>query len=216
MRYKFSKRQFASNRDSLLLDLCKNKKVLHIGATDAPFTEEKFNKKILLHQKLCSISADVLGIDIDLDAVNFLKNKGINNIIIHDMNDLQDIDYNPEVIIFGETIEHIQNIGTALTKLKQVMGNSAILAISTPNALYINNYVCAIVNKEVLHDDHKVNFTYGTLSNMLVVNDFDLVSSHFTFLNRDKVYFKQKLYKIACKFFPAFSETLLFVVKKAN
>gem|GEM_PF-5419577 len=34
-------KNFSESRNKTILDYCINKKVLHIGACDAPFTEEK-------------------------------------------------------------------------------------------------------------------------------------------------------------------------------
>jgi 2-polyprenyl-3-methyl-5-hydroxy-6-metoxy-1,4-benzoquinol methylase len=51
-----------------------------------------------------------------------------------DMNNLENLDYAPDVIVFGETIEHVFNIKIALDNLKKVMGKETLLIISTPNA----------------------------------------------------------------------------------
>ena len=59
-----------------LLHACTGKKVLHIGATDYPYHEERAKKGILLHQKLNKV-ANVTGLDISKDAIKTLKENGI-------------------------------------------------------------------------------------------------------------------------------------------
>ena len=49
------------------------------------------------------------------------------------MNKFEELDYVPDVIIFGEVIEHLMNLETALTNLKKVMSKDTLLIISTPN-----------------------------------------------------------------------------------
>ena len=51
----------------LILEECKNKKVLHLGCADAPFTEARLNKGNLLHLQISGVSSRNVGIDIDAD-----------------------------------------------------------------------------------------------------------------------------------------------------
>lgn len=214
MLYRFKRSLFATTRDELFLHYCKGKKVLHIGATDAPYTEEKYAQGLLLHAKLCNVSDTVLGLDIAHDAISFLKTKGFDNIIEFDMDRIEHIDFAPDVIIFGETIEHLMNLENSLNTLKKVMSPSTMLLISTPNAVYINNTVNAILYKEHLHEDHKVSFTFGTLYNLLIANGFEVANTHFTFLNRKTRTITARVMKLFARLFVGCSETLVFIVKK--
>lgn len=214
MKVRFSRSQYAQTRDELMLQYCVGKSVLHIGATDAPYTEQKLNEGLLLHAKLCKVSGNVLGIDIDTDAINFLKTKGFDNIIEFNMDKIESLDFKPEIIIFGETIEHLMNLETSLSTLKSIMSDKTLLLISTPNALYINNTVNAMLYKECLHPDHKINFTYGTLHNLLVANGFAVEKTFFSFLNRKKTPVLKKMMNFFSRLFVGCAETLVFVVKK--
>jgi 2-polyprenyl-3-methyl-5-hydroxy-6-metoxy-1,4-benzoquinol methylase len=53
------------------------------------------------------------------------------------MNNLENLDYKPDVIIFSEVIEHLMNIEIALSNLKKIMTSDTLLIIDTPNAFYI-------------------------------------------------------------------------------
>lgn len=203
-----------STRDEAIVALCKGKKVLHIGATDAPYTKPKLEDGLLLHAKIGSVSEDVLGIDIDQEAIDFLKEKGMDNIIHFDMNKLEALDYKPDVIIFGETIEHLMNQELAISNLKQIMSNHTILVVSTPNALWLNKIIDTLLQTEHQHPDHKVVFSLATLKNLFEANELVVKEMHYTFLNRKRTGVTKRFKKIFCKMFPGFSETLLFVVGK--
>ncbi len=206
--------KFHSTRDEAIVALCQGKKVLHIGATDAPYTKPKLEAGLLLHDKIEKVAADVLGIDIDQEAIDFLKEKGMDNIIPFDMNKLEALDYKPDVIIFGETIEHLMNQELAITNLKQIMSPETLLVVSTPNALWLNKIIDTLLQTEHQHPDHKVVFSLATLKNLFEANELNVKEIYYTFLNRERTGVTKKLKKFFCNIFPGFSETLLFVVGK--
>ena len=206
--------KFHSTRDEAIVALCKGKKVLHIGATDAPYAKQKLEAGLLLHQKINDVAKDVLGIDIDEEAISFLKEKGIDNIIPYDMNRLKTLEYDPDIIIFGETIEHLMNLELAISNLKQIMSEHTSLIVSTPNALWINKVIDTLLQSEHQHPDHKVVFSLATLKNLFEANNLSVEEIYYTFLNRKYNGVTKRFKKIFCGMFPGFSETLLFVVKK--
>ncbi len=215
MKFQIKKHsQFSSTRDEQIVRLCSQKKVLHIGATDAPYTKVKLEKNLLLHEKINNVATEVLGIDIDTESINFLKEKGYNDIIHFDMNHLSNLDYKPDIIIFGETIEHLMNFESAISNLKNVITDSTELIVSTPNSLWLNKIIDTFLQKEHQHADHKVVFSYGTLTNLFVRNGMKVKSVYYTFLNRPRTGITKHLKKLFCRIFPGFSETLLFVVVK--
>ena len=118
MNYSYRSFKSSTERNRLIIDHCRNKSVLHLGATDAPFTEIKYKNDLLLHTQIMKVAANVKGIDIDQPSIDFLSTKGINNIESFDMNQLGNLDFKPDVIVFGEIIEHLQNLQTALSNLK--------------------------------------------------------------------------------------------------
>ncbi len=205
--------KFENNRDDYLLNICRDKRVLHIGACDWPYTEEKFKKGELLHSKLSKVSNQVLGIDISTDSIKFLQDLGYQNITFFDMNDDQKLDFEPEIIIFGETIEHLTNLDNALSNLKKVMSANSELVISTPNAFYIMNFINSLRNVEKIHPDHKLMFSLQTLKNLLNSHSFIITDTTLTFLNRGKESRKKKLFKKGISFFPLLAETLVLRCK---
>jgi hypothetical protein len=62
--------KFTPNRDTYFLSCCFGKNVLHVGACDAPYTMDKFYAGLLFHCKLEKVCKNLVGIDIDDEALN--------------------------------------------------------------------------------------------------------------------------------------------------
>jgi len=201
-----------------------NKKVLHIGACDAPFTEEKLKWKHwpLLYKEIDKVCKEQLWIDLDKKSINLLnKQKMFTNskTIFFDMNKLEELNYKADVIIFWEVIEHLMNIEIAISNIKKVMKKDTILIISTPNAFYFWSFINSILWIEYLHDDHKILFSFWYLKNMLKYNWIKIEKWFFTTLDIDKKLKKFNFLWKMMKFLKIFrynSDTILLICKKWN
>ncbi len=211
------------DRDEYILAMCKGKNVLHIGAADCPYTRERFDDASLLYVKIDKVCKEQLGIDIDEDAVSYLNKKEMRSsrLQLRDMNKLQDMDFRPDVIIMGETLEHLMNLQISFDSLKHVMTEDTELVISVPNAFYIMNFIYALFSKEQQHDDHSVAFTFKTLTALLKKNNMHIRDFAFTSLEFSRwknLNWKGKIMFVIVRIFihisPLFNETLLAVVKK--
>jgi hypothetical protein len=172
-----------------ILDQCRGKSVLHIGFTDAPFTEERFPSGGLLHQKVMKVAKVVHGIDVATKEIDFLQRNGIPHIQYMSVYDLgksaSQFDTKFDVLIFTEVIEHVSNPGQALTSILEFVKQnnpSASLIITAPN---VNSFVSMITNafrnKENVHPDHYFYYSYVTLKKLVEdcgfsVNSFKYVT----------------------------------------
>ena len=209
--------QFTPDRDEYIVSLCTDKRVLHIGACDAPYTIKKQQAGKLLYEKISLVCADQLGIDLDASAATLLNDQNHKNskILIADLNDPASISYDADIIIFGETIEHLLNLETFFTSIKQLMSPHTQLVISTPNAYQLSRFTDALLGKERQHPDHNLMMSYKTLSTCLEKNQLHVDDFMFTFLNSSM---EQKNFKGRCveacelfiaKRFPLLAGTLL-------
>lgn len=216
--------RYIGKRDAYIVNLCKGKKVLHIGASDWPLTKERWERGDLLYIRIGEVSIQQLGIDLVKEGSEFLNEKHIPNseILVRDMNELQDIKFTPDVIVFGETLEHLMNLETALINLKKVMNKNTMLLITVPNAFHFMNFLFALFRKEHQHPDHSVAFTFKTLTQLIGKNDLTIqdfcfssleVSSDTRIMNwKGKIMYT--LIRIMTLISPVFSETLIVQVKK--
>jgi hypothetical protein len=211
-------------RDTFIVGLCEGKSVLHIGASDWPFTKQRWERGDLLYKRISEVSKKQIGIDLEVKASSYLNDKNIQNskIIIQDMNKISKINFNPDIIVFGDTLEHLMNLETALTNLKTIMKKHTILVITVPNAFYFMNFLLALFGKEHQHPDHSVAFSYKTLTQLVAKNNMVLENVYFTSLeiSKDKSLMnaKGKIMSLIVKFMtlvsPMFAETLMVTLKK--
>ena len=158
-------------RIDLLKMLCKDKQVVHLGFTDhIPLIQSKLLNKNWLHKELLDVTSRCLGIDINQEAVEYVKNViGIKDVFIHDIvNDeklteltSQKWDY----LLIGEVLEHIDNPVFFLKSIREkYAGCFSKLIITVPNAFEITNLKGVFKHKEFINSDHRFWFTPYTLA----------------------------------------------------
>lgn len=211
---------FASKRNDELLRLCEWKKVLHLWATASPITKKAFKQWRLLFILIEDVAAEQLWVDIDEEWVDFLKKQWYHNLIKKDLNTLSELSFEPDVILFTDTLEHLMNTEIVLSSLKHVMQKETKLIVTVPNALCIKNIVWSVWKQLNEHYDHKLSFNYQTLSQLLEYNWFSFVTRGFADYqySTNTIPFFRKilslLYRIIISSNTSFARTLFFVVKK--
>ena len=158
------------DRDESIVALCAGKTVLHVGAADAPFDLDKGLKGELLHQKIQSVAARVVGVDIDRDAISALRSVGIDDIIEAD---ICDGDRMPgesfDVVLCCDVIEHVSTPGPLLAGCRRHMRSDSELVVSTINATALKPALRALGNREAVHFDHVAYFSFATLGKQLTM-----------------------------------------------
>src|SRR5690242_2719006 len=105
-------REFDSvQRVDLIKQMCAGKRVLHLGCTNYPYTNDAIEGELLLHFDLEKVASDLWGIDADREGIEILEKHGSKNIVQGDLEHLEDstLDGTFDVIVAGEVIEHINN-----------------------------------------------------------------------------------------------------------
>jgi 2-polyprenyl-3-methyl-5-hydroxy-6-metoxy-1,4-benzoquinol methylase len=155
-------------RDDLILNYCRGKSVLHIGASDAPYHLERARAGILLQQKLEGVCR-VIGIDINRQAIDELRQLGISSIVFGDVvKDSYEINlgnYKFDYIVCADVLEHLDNPGLALDSLKTIMGPASLI-VTTPNVFSLDRLVTHLNGKEINHPDHVYWPSHYTMSNI--------------------------------------------------
>lgn len=173
------------NRVDFLSGLSKGKKVLHLGCLDhLNLIEDKIGNGQWLHKRLTETALECLGIDIDNETANYVKERfGFNNIIMADFTKEQ-----PEAIlgkrwnyaILGELLEHINNPVSFLENICKHLGkNIERLVITVPNAWTIHTIKNAKRSLEVINSDHRFWFTPYTLSKVIMEAGMEVEEIHF-------------------------------------
>ena len=173
-------------RLELIKSMCAGKKVLHLGCTNWPYTQDAIDAGTLLHKDLAEVSRDLYGFDFDQEGIDALTSKGFGNLFRADLERLDDVDLNEtfDVIIAGEMIEHLNNPGLFLNGIKRFMDRETQLVITTINAYSgMRFFVYGLRGRggwlEPVHPDHVAYYSYSTLKLLLDRAGFDV--SNFLF-----------------------------------
>lgn len=157
-----------------ITEMCTGKKVLHLGCTNSPYTEDSINNNMLLHFELEKAAAELFGIDSDENAIDMLKSHGTKNIYLADLENLDGLDLNEtfDIIVAGEMIEHLNNPGHFLRGIQRFMNLETKLLITTINAYCGMRFIWYGLRgkrglAEPVHPDHVAYYSYSTLKLLL-------------------------------------------------
>lgn len=208
------------DRLSIIEKLIINKNVLHIGFTDYPFTQKKFEDGTLFHTQIMKSCKFLAGIDLNAESVNFLKTQGVENIFpcdLYELNQLKELsNCQFDFVLFSEVIEHLPNPGLALKTINKFIQNNnpdAKLILTAPNYNnFIFRFTDTILNTERVHPDHYYYFSYRTLSKLLFDNNFEVIDFKFV-LYRNKNRLLLMLPKLLNLFSSSFMPYLYFLAK---
>jgi SAM-dependent methyltransferase len=161
----------AEERLDTLENLCGGKRVLHLGCTDhLPLIDARLASGRHLHARLTKSCAECVGIDINQDSIDHLRDEhGIDNIINMDI--LADAlpariaESRWDYIVLGEILEHVDDPVRFLSELRERFGACCdSIIITVPNAFgrravkpYLRDRI------ELINSDHRYWFSPYTL-----------------------------------------------------
>lgn len=171
------------NRVDFVLAACSNKKVLHVGFTDHPFTEQRIADESLLHLQLKKITAALCGVDAETAAVSDYKTiTGDENVFCGDITrsyPQESIAFEPQLILLGEVLEHLKEPHTAAEVLYSSFKEGTKLLVTVPNYLALDNVAAGLHATEAVHPHHYWYFSPYTLNKVFGNEKFTLEALHF-------------------------------------
>ncbi|WP_346936998.1 glycosyltransferase [Clostridium sp.] len=161
------------DRISYLVEVCKNKNVIHLGCADhLELIDSKRQNNLWLHDLLTNVSQKCIGFDINEEAIDYInKELKISNVfyenIISKKCDMI-CNSNWDIMVIGEILEHVNNPVEFLSKIKTLYkGSLQKLVITVPNALRLENYIFSQSGYECINSDHRYWFTPYTISKVV-------------------------------------------------
>ncbi|MCC8991983.1 MAG: methyltransferase domain-containing protein [Streptococcus sp.] len=202
------------DRDSTIVSICKGKSVLHIGAADSPFHEDKAKQGILLHQKVEHVASELIGVDVDQEAIEDLKKWGVKNIILGDIQSKELLSGKIfDVVLCCDVIEHVDGPRQLLDAAARFLGEHSSLIITTINATAAKPVLRAIFGYEAVHPDHICYFSFGTLFQL--IHRCKLKPEYFGTFNYPTV--RQStgaLMKVVSHYMPGLGDGIMAVAKR--
>ena len=186
-------------RRKFLFDLCADKQIIHLGCVDhnANVIQAKIKRNKWLHATLCQSAKRCLGIDINQQGIDYLRDTlNYKDVLCADIlaNDCSEIvaqkwDY----LLIPEVLEHQNNPVQFLSDIRhRHHPHIDQFVITVPNAFDISNFQNARKGQEPINSDHRYWFTPFTLAKILSEAGF----KKFTFrLTRNGVIKKRAIFR---------------------
>lgn len=164
------------DRESFVTGLCAGREVLHLGAADWPFTAEQHREGRLLHTRIRSVAARVVGIDLSDAGVRYLRGLGYDDVLVGDVERIDELRLGRrfDVIVAGEILEHLSNPGLFLGGLHTVAHDDARLVVTAPNAFSLKSFLRALFRTELVHGDHVAYLSAATVRHLCARYGFEL------------------------------------------
>jgi hypothetical protein len=176
------------SREDYLLNIAKEKKIIHLGCLDhIPLIDQKIKNNIWLHKNLSEVAEKCIGFDINESGVSYVRETfNVSNVYYEDIVENASrniINEKWDYIIAGEVLEHISNPVQFLEKIKSnYSGIVDKIVITVPNILCENRLKSAQKGFEIINTDHRYWFTPYTI--LKVVFDSGITPISIDFKNR--------------------------------
>lgn len=169
------------DRDAFLLDASRGRDVLHLGATDSPFTDDGLRAGTLLHTRLRAVCGRLRGIDSDANAVARIREvTGVDDIVTWDLSHSTPLDVPAaEVVLCADIIEHVDSPGALLEHCRRFCAVGGSLVLTTINALSLRAVLRAFARREAVHPDHVAYFSLATLGVLLKRHGFRVTDAAY-------------------------------------
>ncbi|MBV9241227.1 MAG: class I SAM-dependent methyltransferase [Acidobacteria bacterium] len=211
-------------RVDLIRQMCTGKRVLHLGCTNYPYTEDAIREGMLLHFDLEKIASHIDGIDADREGIEILEKHGSQNLHLGNLESLEECSLNGtyDVIVAGEVIEHVNNPGLFLTGIRRFMNADTQLIVTTVNAYCGMRFFYYGARgrrgeAEPVHPDHVAYYSYSTLKLLLERHQFEIQNFYFYDVGHEHSKFVRWFLKltnrICVMFAPQWSDGVIAVCK---
>lgn len=211
-------------RLDFILDACKGKRVLHLGCTNYPYTEDAIRDGSLLHFAIQNVATEVYGFDMDEKGMDILRSHGSTHLYYANLEELDKVPLNEtfDVIIAGEMIEHLNNPGLFLKGIQRFCRPDTKLIVTTINAYCGMRFFHYAFTKrygrnEPVHPDHVMYYSYHTLTEMLNRYNYDIEDFMFYDLGHEHRPTTPRLFRIvndiAVRFAHQFSDGVIAVCR---
>jgi hypothetical protein len=171
------------DRLGLIESHASGKRVFDLGALDETAFEAKQSNGRWLHDRLCRVALEVVGIDnstkVPAEGLVTAKNGRIVRADIFSLGSAVSAYGKPDLVVVGELIEHLPDTLGFLQSLKRCTDlTGAELVFSTPNACSWHNLLIGLTGRESMHQDHLQIYSYKTLRTLFNRAGIDLLTLH--------------------------------------
>ncbi|MFC1667934.1 class I SAM-dependent methyltransferase [Chlamydiota bacterium] len=165
--------QSINNRLEKIIPIVKNKQVLDLGCADHSY-DQKENEPNWLHGIISHYATEVIGIDIEDDAIQKMRSHGFT-VIKSDVESFH-LDKLFDVVVAGDVFEHLSNPGNTIKNIYNHLKNNGFFIITTPNPFSVSQFFKIVKRNSIkVRADHTCWYDPVTIKTLLNLNGFDTV-----------------------------------------
>lgn len=157
------------DRIEYLSQQAQGRRVVHVGFVDTGCRSMQEAAGTWLHAHLDRVATSLVGIDVNEAGVKEAVDAGYEAYAVdcRDREAVEALGIEPaQLVIAGEVIEHLDDPGSFLGGLHNLLAPGGLMIITTPNAYGLFNVFASLARREINHPDHVVMFTWQTLATM--------------------------------------------------
>ena len=142
-------------KDDLIVEACKDKSVLDLGCIDHSSKLALDDEENWLHAQIKRVAKEIIGLDILAEDAAELNRHGYHI----EVGNVETFDFARrfDVIVAGDLIEHLSNIGLFLDAVSNHMHSESLFIITTPNPFNIEQFAQTIFRNSIeVNLDHTV------------------------------------------------------------
>ncbi len=211
------------SRENFFIASCAGRRVLHIGCTSMPYTQQRLDRGTHLHKLLLGVTKELYGIDLSKEGIDIMK-KHLNcdNLYVGDAERLDEISLDKkdfDVILAGDVLEHLNNPGLFLKGIRRFMMPNTRLIISTNNAFSLPNFIRLTVKGFREGTGHVMVNSPATLTNLLDRHGLKIKQIFTGYQKQPNGLAKKAIFcvgKLIFQAFPALGGTLIIVSRLAD
>lgn len=194
--------------------IIKGKSVIHVGCVDhLPIVKHKIQQNLWFHKRLIDKSKYCLGVDINYDGIEFIKNLGYKDVICLDIVNgeipIQIKNQEWDFMILPDVLEHVENPGLFLRAIRNRYARYVRkLIVTVPNTLKLMNIINGFLSMETTNSDHCYYFSPYTLGKIVTRSGMHVES--FQFCQYMPV--RRRLPRLFLKKFPSFRDVILMII----
>lgn len=211
-----AKRAKRIRKDEFLLQLCSGKSVLDVGCIGQ---DRDFSSPEWLHNKLRKAAKEVDGVDILIEQIHILREKGYS---MHSVTELQAMGKLYDVVVISDVIEHVNDPISFLSFYSKFLNKNGKIFVSTPNSNRSINFINILFNNNyTVNPEHVFWFCPKTMMEVtdranLTMKEFFWADNYFEFGTVKGLYqkFKIGLSNALFRMRPNFSPNMIFILTR--
>lgn len=158
--------------EALLEAVPSDTRILDIGCVQ--HSAENASNDDWVHRELYDIGDEVVGLDYEYSEVQKLQDRGYN--IVHGNAESFDLGETFDIVVAGELIEHLSNVGNFLDCVHDHLDEDGEFVLTTPNPWAFHRFKQAGFGEVFANEEHTCWFDERTIRQILNRHQFEITT----------------------------------------